>query len=422
MKLYIDKLKSLLILRRDVINNALYVSALQIFVVVAPMITYPYLVRVLGTELYGIVLSAQMLASYASLIIDFGSNSVCAKHVSINRDNPSKLSEILSSVLFIRIILFVLIFFLYIFIVYLIPIYREYLSLFIITYFFTLNDVLFPQFFFQGIEKMKYVTIINIGVKLFFILLVFILVKNINDILLIPLLYSVGYMLGGISSLLIVRFKLEIRFKVPTYNQAIIYVKDSSAIFATELICTIKDKLNYLFVGTLVNMNSVVLYDLAMKLNSFLTKPLNVVSIVLFPRFAKNRNLEKIKNVIKLSFILTLFLVVFVNIFLPQIAKLFVNETADLLPIRLFLLAPLMLSISSVLSTNLFVAFGYNKYVLYSIIITTIVYIISLCYILFGGYQTNIYSFVILALVSYLTEFIYRLIVARKIYLSSNNY
>lgn len=416
MRLYINKLKSLLISKRDIVGNALYVSILQVFVVAAPLITYPYLVRVLGAELYGIVLSAQMLASYASLIIDFGSNSVCAKHVSINRDNSGKLSEILSSILLTRTILFVLIFFVYMLVVYLIPVYREYIYLFIITYFITLNDVLFPQFFFQGIEKMKYVTIINIGVKLFFILLIFILVKSVNDILLIPLLYSVGYMLGGISSLLIVRFKLGIGFKIPTYNQAIIYVKDSSAIFATELICTVKDKLNYLFVGTLVNMNSVVLYDLAIKLNSFLTKPLNVISIVLFPRFAKNRNLKKLKMVIALSFILTLFLVVLVNIFLPKIAKLFINETADLLPIRLFLLAPLMLSISSMLSTNLFIAFGYNKYVLYSIIITTIVYIISLCYILLGGYQSNLYSFIILALVSYLTEFVYRLFIARKIY------
>lgn len=416
MRLYINKLKSLLISKRDIVGNALYVSILQVFVVAAPLITYPYLVRVLGAELYGIVLSAQMLASYASLIIDFGSNSVCAKHVSINRDNSGKLSEILSSILLTRTILFVLIFFVYMLVVYLIPVYREYIYLFIITYFITLNDVLFPQFFFQGIEKMKYVTIINIGVKLFFILLIFILVKSVDDILLIPLLYSVGYMLGGISSLLIVRFKLGIGFKIPTYNQAIIYVKDSSAIFATELICTVKDKLNYLFVGTLVNMNSVVLYDLAIKLNSFLTKPLNIISIVLFPRFAKNRNLKKLKMVIGLSFILTLFLVVLVNIFLPQIAKLFINETADLLPIRLFLLAPLMLSISSMLSTNLFIAFGYNKYVLYSIIITTIVYIISLCYILLRGYQSNLYSFIILALVSYLTEFVYRLFIARKIY------
>ena len=69
------------------------------------LITYPYLVDVLGKELYGVILSAQMLASYASLFIDFGSNFVCAKHVSINREDKNKLSEILSNVLAIRLVL-----------------------------------------------------------------------------------------------------------------------------------------------------------------------------------------------------------------------------------------------------------------------------------------------------------------------------
>ena len=86
------------------IENFSYLAFLQVFLLLYPLITYPYLVDVLGKEIYGIVLTAQMLASYASLFIDFGSNFVCAKHVSINRDNKAKLSEILSNVLFVRLV------------------------------------------------------------------------------------------------------------------------------------------------------------------------------------------------------------------------------------------------------------------------------------------------------------------------------
>ena len=92
------------------IENFSYLAFLQIFLLAYPLITYPYLVDVLGKELYGVILSAQMLASYASLFIDFGSNFVCAKHVSINREDKNKLSEILSNVLAIRLVLFVVFF------------------------------------------------------------------------------------------------------------------------------------------------------------------------------------------------------------------------------------------------------------------------------------------------------------------------
>ena len=88
------------------IENFSYVTLLQVFILVAPLITYPYLIRILGADLYGSVLTAQMLASYASILIDFGSNNVCAKHVSLARYDKEKLSEILSSVLLVRIFLF----------------------------------------------------------------------------------------------------------------------------------------------------------------------------------------------------------------------------------------------------------------------------------------------------------------------------
>ena len=51
------------------IENFSYLAFLQVFLLLYPLITYPYLVDVLGKEIYGIVLTAQMLASYASLLV-----------------------------------------------------------------------------------------------------------------------------------------------------------------------------------------------------------------------------------------------------------------------------------------------------------------------------------------------------------------
>jgi len=398
------------------IENFSYITLLQTFILLAPLITYPYLVSILGRELYGIVLSAQMLASYASIIIDFGSNNVCAKHVSINRGDSQKLSEIVSSVLYVRAILFFCCFFVYVGISWIIPIYREYILLFILTYGLTLNDVLFPQYYFQGIENMKTITMINIYTKMLFIAMIFIFVKNASDYLYVPLLYTVGYTLAGVISLYIILTKHKINLIRPTKKQTWYYIKDSSPIFATDLICTIKDKLNYILVGTFIGMSNVVIYDLALKLHSLLTKPMAILTTVLLPRFAVDRNINKLRQVIMISFTITTLLVVITNILLPQIAFFFLHEKIDLLPIRIFLFAPIFVSIGSVISSNLFVAFGYNKYVFYSIIITTTVYVVLLISLAILGYLNNIYSFIILAVISYLTEMIYRVIKAMHIF------
>lgn len=393
---------------KKLLQNFTYISFLQVFLLVAPLITYPYLISVLGQELYGIVLSAQMLASYASIIIDFGSNSVCAKHISINRNDLNKVAEIVNSVVFVRFFFFVGTFLLYMAVVLLVPQYRPYYLLFLLTYGLTFNDLLFPQFYFQGIENMKAITIINIITKLVFIILVFVMVRSSEDYLYVPVLYSVGYALGGVYSLFLIYHVQHVRFYIPRLKILKNYVSDCSPLFANDLICTVKDKVNYMFVGLFAGMGNVVIYDLALKLHSLLTKPMQILTTVLLPRFAANRNVKKLKKVIVASFCVAFILVILTNVFLPQIVEFFIHKQIDLLPLRLFLIAPLLVSVSSVISSNLFIAFGYNKYVLYSIIITTIVYVTSFVLLLLSGCLNSIYAFVVLALISYFTEFTYR--------------
>ena len=80
-------------------SNFSYMAVLQVFLMCSSLITYPYLVRVLGRELYGVVLTAQVLASYVTLVVGFGSDNVCAKFVSQYSTDSKKLSEIISSIL-----------------------------------------------------------------------------------------------------------------------------------------------------------------------------------------------------------------------------------------------------------------------------------------------------------------------------------
>lgn len=400
---------------RTLVENFSYITMLEVFLLIAPLITYPYLVRLLGMDLYGLIITAQALAGYATIIIDFGSNSVCAKHVSQYRDNKAKLSEIVCSVLILRSLLWIACLAVYVAVVMLVPVYRSHLWLFLLSYGLTFNDVLFPQYFFQGIEKMKYTAIINLIVKLVFIVLVFVVVRNADDYLFVPLLYTIGYVLAGILSLRTIFKKMEIPFTKPSWPSMMVFVKDSAPIFLTNLICTIKDKLNYFLIGGFSGMGNVVVYDLGIKINSILVKPVNIISTVLFPYFALKRDTKKLKKIIFLTGCLAVLVVVAVNIFLTYIVDFFVHQEIDLMPLRLFTLAPIFLSISSLISSNLFVAFGYNRYVLYSILVTTTAYFVALAYFFFTHQMNSVYSFVMIALASYFVEFVYRMIVSNKI-------
>ena len=222
-------------------------------------------------------------------------------------------------------------------------------------------------------------------------------------------------MLGGIFSLYIIVSRLCIHFQKPKLENMFFYVKDSSAIFATQLITTIKDKLNYLFVGTFAGMSNVVIYDLGLKLNSLILKPVSILMVVLFPRMAKTRNVNNLIKSMCIAVPLVFLLVVLINLFLPWIVRFFMGtDNIDFLPLRLFSISPILLSASILLANNYFVAFGHNKYVLYSIIITTSAYLIALALLFFTNHINTIYAFVSISLFSHAVELIYRACVFLK--------
>lgn len=392
-----------------IINNLIFVGLVQVFGLLAPLITYPYLVDVLGMELYGAVISAQVLVSYATLVIEFGSNSICAKNISIYRDNKSKLSEIISSVLTTRFILWIGCFFIYTSIVLFVPAYREYLVLFLLSYLMTTNELLFPQFYFQGIEKMKTVSLLNILVKAVFILFVFLFVKQKSDYLIVPAMYALGFALAGIIALYIIFKKHKIKFHLFSVKTQLKYFRECSPILATDLVCTIKDKFNYMLVGMYMGMSNVVVYDLGFKLMGLASKPSTIITTVLLPRFAQNRNVRKLQHVLIFVFLMSVSMVVVMNVFLEPIVAFFLRQEVDLLPIRLFSIVPIFLSPSVIIANNFFIGFGYNRFMFYSIVITTLIYLGLLVIVWVTGYLYSLYSFIFLAIISYFVEFVYRL-------------
>lgn len=410
-----DNTKKIIKNNKTILENFSYITLLQIVVLLAPFITYPYLSRVLGMELYGLVLSAQMLSSYATIIVKFGFDSVSARHISIHRESKDKLSEIISSILTMRGGLWIISFLLYMTVVLIVPVYRNHIWLFVLSFGLTLNVLLFPQFFFQGIEKMKYITFINVGIQVVFVVLTFVVIKAPSDYIYVPVLHSVGYLLGGIVSLYMIFHDYELSFFLPKRRLALPYFKDALPLFATDTVATIKDKFNYLLLGICVGMGDVVPYDISSKLCAVIIQPLMILNTVIFPKMARERNNLQFKKIGVLIFCAIAVLLIIANIFLRPIIFFLAGEEVDLIPVRIYLLSALFLSVGSYISSSLIVARGYNKYMFYSILVTTSFYLVGLTTLFITNKLDTVMAFIGLTVFSYLVEMIYRVYLAKKI-------
>ncbi len=128
-------------------------SVFQISRIVFPLIIYPYLIRVLGKETYGIIAYSNAIVAYFLVLINFGFNISEVKDISVHREDIDKISEIVSSVLIIRIALLIIAAILLSILVISIPSLYTYKWLYVAYLGILINGAIEPSFYFQGHSK-----------------------------------------------------------------------------------------------------------------------------------------------------------------------------------------------------------------------------------------------------------------------------
>lgn len=395
------------------LTNFSYLSFLQVFTLLIPLITYPYLIRVLGKDLYGLVVFTQVIAGYFNIFITFGFNLTGAKEVSIHRDNKEKLSEIVSSISVIKLIFLCLSFVLLLGCLFYASVASKFL--YILAFWICILDVVFPIWFFQGIEKMKFITFISFSTRIVFILLIFVLIKNEKDVLWFPISNLIGAILSGIISFYFIR-KEGVKFILPSFSMMKEYVRKSYHFFMSNVLIQIYANSNKAIIGLFLGMGSVAYYDLAEKIVSLIRMPQGILSQTVFPRISANKNVAFIKKIFNLSICLNVFLYIILFFTAEYIVLLLAGkEMLSAVPIvRIMgLLAPII-AISNVMGILTLVPFGFNKLFTQMIGISVVSYLI-----LFGIiWKLNIISIYSLSIINVLVEVIVSVISVYFVYKS----
>jgi len=377
---YIHSLKGKALRHKSFLQNFSYLSALQIFNLVLPLITFPYLIRVLGKETYGLVIFAQALISYLAILVGFGFNISATKDISIHRNDKAKLSEIVSSVLIIKVLLMLLTFVILGVLLYYIPRTHGYTALFILSMWVCLFDVIFPIWYFQGVEQMKYIAYITMTSRLLFLGLIFIFIHSPQDFLYVPILYGTGALVAGAISMIIIFVKHKIQFRIQSYSNLKYYFKDSVPIFISNVSISLYVNTNKIIAGAFLGMAEVAYYDLAEKLTTVLKIPQNILSQSLFPKISKEKNLGFIKRIFSLTVVLNLALFLFSVVFSKTIILILGGNQmlpAQTVVIILAVTVP-FIAMSNIFGIQLLIPFGFSNLFSRVVITSAFVYILQM--------------------------------------------
>jgi polysaccharide transporter, PST family len=334
--------------------NFFSLGLIQVINFLLSIITFPYIVRVVGIEYFGLITVAQAVMTYFTVITDYGFNLSATKDISINRGNKASMSSIFSEVMATKAFLLLGSACMLALAIFYIPAFNAYSVLMLYSFPIVIGQLLQPIWFFQGIEKMKYITYINMFSKALYAIGVFTLINEPGDYLLLNLINGASGIVGGIISCIIVFHTFNVDFRFTGLKQIRKQLAEGWSIFLSTITITIATNSNILILGIFASPLILGFYSIAEKVFLIMRTFAVILYQVVYPRICLlaqqpfqllAKFLKRIFQLILLIFIplaLAVFLLADFIVFL--VAGEYHNEAA--LVLRIVCFAPLMAALN----------------------------------------------------------------------------
>lgn len=396
-------------------NNTVALMVIQILNYILPFVTLPYVSRVFSVEKFGLVFYAMVLMDYFLRVVMFGFDFSGVRTIAINSDNHEKVNKTFNEIFCVQIIFLIIAFILLCIITGFIPKFRQDWLIYHLTFLSLIGQIFLFTWFYQGMEKMKFITILNIITRSIFVILIFTCIKKADDYILYPLFNSLSFIIAGCISIFFIKKYFNIKFQLPTLNDIIETIKYSSQFFITKVAIALYRQTNAFIIGLICTTTAVAYYVAADRIFWGVLSLYFTFIGALFPYMSKNKDIIFFKKMLKYLIILSIGASVVLFIASKLIILGFYSDKylESVKILQIFSISFAFYVFVDTLGFPLLGAFGYVKETNSGYIIGGIYNIIGLG-ILYLSNHINIYSVAILVSSTYLVMFLHRLYYIHK--------
>ena len=311
--------------RISFIKNTSSLYILNIVKLLFPLLTLPYLTRVLSLDAYGMVTYVKALIAYVQLVIDFGFMLSATKNIVNACANPSKIGRIVGDTLAEKIFLSIISILIYSILMWQIPIMRENILFSVLYLLATVTNIFIFDFLFRGIEKMHAVAIPYVVSKTIITILTFIVVKDDSSILWIPILEGVGNLVAAVVSYgFLHHYGIKLSFSdLPVWVKDL---KESSIYFLSNFATTIFGVFTTVISGFYLQSQEIAFWGIALQLLSAAKSLYNPIANSLYPHMIRTKDIQSVKKINRIMLVLIIFGVLIVLFFSNQILSIIGGE------------------------------------------------------------------------------------------------
>lgn len=370
---------------RSIRYNFLMNIILKISGIIFPLVTFPYVSRVLLSAANGKIAFAISVVSYFSLVASMGIPSYGIRKCAEVRDDNEKLSKIVKELLLLNSLFTLVSYIVFLILVFLIPNFSVEAPLFLISSLTILFNMLGVEWFYQAIEQYQYITIRNILFKIISIVLMFLLVHNPSDYILyagINVFASVG---SNILNFCRVSKYVDLDFRKNQKYDFAIHLIPIITLFLYNATTVIYTNLDQVMLGFMTSNESVGYYAAAVKMKGILVSLITALGSVMLPKMSyilKNHGNEDFERLIRKSFEVILFssvpIVAYFLVMAKEIILILAGEDyLPAIPILQFLLPSLIfIGLSSVTAWQMLIPLGKERYTVIGAIVGAVINVV----------------------------------------------
>lgn len=347
-------------LKRFAVNVASLFSV-QLANTLLPLLTVPYVVRVIGPERLGLLNFSQAYVAYFILIISYGFDMAAVRSIAANRTDKEAMNRVFSEVIAGKLLLWVVSTVVFAVVSANVPEFRQHLWLHVCTYIICISTVLSPFWLYQAMEDLGRVAVFNLAIKILFLLSVFLLIREADDYIFQNLAISVSQVLINVVALYVAMRRFRVRFTWPSMPRLVGRFRDDSTLFFSSVMITLYASSNVFFLGLLSSPYNVGIFSAGTRLEgiarSFVALALNQAFFpIVASAFGQSR--EQGIRLVRTAFLPLFLLMTVVSAGLWLTAPLFVtilygDKFGDAVQVlRIVSLLPITIGISNLLGIH----------------------------------------------------------------------
>jgi O-antigen/teichoic acid export membrane protein len=357
-------------------KNLVYNSLLSLSQILFPLIIFPYTFKILEPSGTGLIGFVESLTNYLISLTAVGIPIYGVREVAKIKQNHTQLNKLFSELLGIHLFVTLLLLGIYIGLIFFVEKFASNKVLYFFSCGILFVNVFSVEWFFQGIEKFRFITLRTILIRILFIVAVLFFVRNKNDVY-VYIFYGIAFSTTFINAA--VNFTYAKKFVRPTFKFLKIrrHLKSLFYIFFATLAVNAYILLDTIILGFLTNDDEIVgYYSTALKICKIPLGIITALSAVIIPQIsfsAATGNYRYTDSLLKKSFIFVFVLSVPIAIGLcllaPDLILLLANE--NFLPavpvIRLLSVLSLLIGLSNIFGLQMLTTMGKEKFTMYSV-------------------------------------------------------